>query len=94
MELTYSASFKFVLDELRRYDPQGILLNSGTQISGSHKGTDYSLMNRYTEHLNAYYGGNQLDFHRNFNPDLTLCQSGRIFRSALRRCEERASADW
>jgi hypothetical protein len=72
MELTYAASFKFVLDELRRYDPQGILLNSGTQISGSHNGTDYSLMNRYTEHLNAYSGGNQLDFHRNFSPDLKI----------------------
>ena len=51
---------------------EGILLNSGTQISGSHNGCDYSRINRYTRHLNAYDGGNQLDFHRCFNPDLKI----------------------
>lgn len=72
MELTYANSFRDVLQELRKYDPNGIILNSGTQISGSHNGSDYSLLNRYTEHLNAYSGGNQLDFHRNFNPNLKI----------------------
>ncbi len=72
MEKTYADSFAFVLSELRKIDPEGILLNSGTQISGSHNGCDYSRINQYTRHLNAYSGGNQLDFHRCFNPDLKI----------------------
>jgi len=72
MEKTYADSFAFVLEELRKIDPEGILLNSGTQISGSHNGCDYSRINRYTRHLNAYDGGNQLDFHRCFNPELKI----------------------
>jgi hypothetical protein len=72
MEITYADTFGFVLSELRKIDPEGILLNSGTQVSGSHNGCDYSRLNRYTKHLNAYDGGNQLDFHRNFSPDLKI----------------------
>ncbi len=72
MEKTYADSFAFVLEELRKIDPEGILLNSGTQISGSHNGCDYSRINRYTRHLNAYDGGNQLDFHRCFNPEVKI----------------------
>ena len=72
MEKTYADAFSFVLDQLRTIDPQGILLNSGTQISGSHNGCDYSRINRFTRHLNAYDGGNQLDFHRCFNPDVKI----------------------
>ncbi|HLV00182.1 MAG TPA: beta-galactosidase trimerization domain-containing protein, partial [Acidobacteriota bacterium] len=72
MEYTYAEHFRAVLEELRKYDSQGIVLNSGTQISGAHNGTDYSRMNLYTEHLNAYTGGNQLDFHRSFNPNLKI----------------------
>jgi hypothetical protein len=72
MEITYADAFSFVLQQLRKIDPEGILLNSGTQISGSHNGCDYSRINRYTRHLNAYDGGNQLDFHRCFSPDLKI----------------------
>ncbi len=72
MEKTYADSFAFVLDELRKIDPEGILLNSGTQESGSHNGCDYSRINRYTRHLNAYDGGNQLEFHRCFGTDLKI----------------------
>ncbi len=72
MEKSYADTFSFVLDQLRKIDPEGILLNSGTQISGSHNGCDYSRINRYTRHLNAYDGGNQLDFHRCFNPDVKI----------------------
>lgn len=72
MEKAYAATFGFVLDELRKVDPEGILLNSGTQISGSHNGCDYSRLDRYTRHLNAYDDGNQLDFHRCFSPDLKI----------------------
>jgi hypothetical protein len=72
MERTYADAFAYVLGELRQLDPEGILLNSGTQISGSHNGCDYSRINRYTRHLNAYDDGNQLDFHRCFNPDLKI----------------------
>ena len=72
MEKTYADTFAFVLGELHRSDPEGILLNSGTQISGSHNGCDYSRIDRYTRHLNAYDDGNQLDFHRCFSPDLKI----------------------
>ena len=72
MEKTYADTFAFVLNELRKSDPEGILLNSGTQISGSHNGCDYSRIDRYTRHLNAYDDGNQLDFHRCFSPDLKI----------------------
>ena len=72
MEKTYADTFAFVLNELRKSDPEGILLNSGTQISGSHNGCDYSRINRYTRHLNAYDDGNQLDFHRCFSPELKI----------------------
>ncbi|MDX2032183.1 MAG: beta-galactosidase [Blastocatellia bacterium] len=72
MEKTYAESVEFVLGELRKIDPQGILLNSGTQVSGAHNAADYSRLNRFTKHLNAYDGGNQLDFHRAFNSDLKI----------------------
>ncbi|HEY3131332.1 MAG TPA: beta-galactosidase trimerization domain-containing protein [Acidobacteriota bacterium] len=72
MEKTYAECFEFVFGLLRKIDPAGILLNSGTQESGAHNGCDYSRINRFTRHLNAYSGGNQLDFHRCFNPDLKI----------------------
>ena len=72
MEKTYADTFAYVYDELRQIDPQGILLNSGTQVSGAHNGCDYSRINRFTKHLNAYEGGNQLDFHRSFNPEVKI----------------------
>ncbi len=72
MEITYAKFFAFVLEELRQVDPEGMLLNSGTQESGAHNGCDYSRINYYTRHLNAYDGGNQLDFHRSFNPDIKM----------------------
>jgi hypothetical protein len=72
MEKTYANTFEYVLGELRKIDPQGILLNSGTQVSGAHNGCDYSRINQFTKHLNAYDGGNQLDFHRNFNPEVKI----------------------
>ncbi len=72
MEKTYAECFEFVLGLLRKIDPAGILLNSGTQESGAHNGCDYSRINQFTQHLNAYSGGNQLDFHRCFNPDLKI----------------------
>lgn len=72
MEKSYADCFEFVLSELRKIDPQGIMLNSGTQVSGAHNGADYSRLNQYTTHLNAYDGGNQLDFHRAFNPGVKI----------------------
>jgi hypothetical protein len=72
MEKTYAENMEFVYNELKKIDPEGILLNSGTQVSGAHNAADYSRLNRFTKHLNAYDGGNQLDFHRAFNPDLKI----------------------
>jgi hypothetical protein len=72
MEKTYAESFEFVLGELRKLDAQGILLNSGTQESAPHNGCDYSRINQFTQHLNSYDGGNQFDFHRNFNPAVKI----------------------
>jgi Beta-galactosidase/Beta-galactosidase trimerisation domain len=72
MEKSYAESFEFVLGELRKMDPEGVLLNSGTQESAPHNGCDYSRINQFTRHLNAYDGGNQFDFHRNFNPGVKI----------------------
>ncbi len=72
MEKSYADTFEFVLGELRKLDPEGILLNSGTQESAPHNGSDYSRLNQFTKHLNSYEGGNQFDFHRNFNPDVKI----------------------
>ena len=72
MEKSYAETFEFVLGELRKLDPEGILLNSGTQESAPHNGSDYSLINKFTKHLNSYDGGNQFDFHRNFNPEVKI----------------------
>ena len=72
MEKTYAECLEFVFGELRKIDPQGIILNSGTQVSGAHNAADYSRLNQYTTHLNAYDGGNQLDFHRAFNPGVKI----------------------
>ncbi len=72
MEKSYADTFAFVLGELRQLDPEGILLNSGTQESSPHNGSDYSLINQFTKHLNSYDGGNQFDFHRNYNPQVKI----------------------
>jgi len=72
MEKTYADTFEYVFGELRKIDPQGILLNSGTQLSAAHNGCDYSRINQFTKHLNAYDGGNQLDFHRCFNSEVKI----------------------
>jgi hypothetical protein len=72
MEKSYAETFEFVLGELRKYDSEGILLNSGTQESAPHNGSDYSRINQFTKHLNSYEGGNQFDFHRNFNPEVKI----------------------
>ncbi len=72
MEKSYADSFEFVLGELRKLDAQGILLNSGTQESAPHNGCDYSRINQFTHHINSYDGGNQFDFHRNFNPEVKI----------------------
>ena len=72
MEKSYADTFEFVLGELRKLDPEGILLNSGTQESAPHNGSDYSRINQFTKHLNSYDGGNQFDFHRNFNPEVKI----------------------
>ncbi len=63
MELTYANSYKMLLDELRQLDPNARMLNSGTQTSGSHNGCDYSQLNQYTLHLNAY----EYEVHRSMN---------------------------
>ncbi len=72
MEISYADTYEFVLGELRKLDPEGILLNSGTQESAPHNGSDYSRLNQFTKHLNSYDGGNQFDFHRNFNPEVKI----------------------
>jgi hypothetical protein len=72
MEKSYAECFEFVLGELRKMDEHGILLNSGTQESAPHNGCDYSRINQFTRHLNSYDGGNQFDFHRNFNPEVKI----------------------
>ncbi len=71
MELTYANSYKMILEELQKLDPNAIVLNSGTQESASHNGCDYSQLNQYTLHLNAY----QYEVHRSLNPDVKISGS-------------------
>ncbi len=68
MERTYANSYKMILEELQKLDPQAIVLNSGTQESASHNGCDYSQLNLYTKHLNAY----QYEIHRSMNPEIKI----------------------
>jgi len=68
MERTYANSYKMIFEELRRIDPNAIVLNSGTQASASHNGCDYSRLNQYTLHLNAY----QYEVHRSMNPEVKI----------------------
>ncbi len=68
MERTYANSYRIIHEELRKLDPNAIVLNSGTQESASHNGCDYSLLNQYTLHLNAY----QYEVHRSMNPEVKI----------------------
>ncbi len=68
MERTYANSYKIIYEELRKLDPNAIVLNSGTQESAPHNGCDYSLLNQYTLHLNAY----QYEIHRSMNPEIKI----------------------
>lgn len=68
MERTYANSYKMIYEELRELDPNAIVLNSGTQESASHNGCDYSQLNQYTLHLNAY----QYEVHRSMNPQVKI----------------------
>jgi len=68
MERTYANSYKIIYEELRKLDPNAVMLNSGTQDSASHNGCDYSLLNQYTLHLNAY----QYEVHRSMNPAVKI----------------------
>lgn len=72
MEETYAANYAYVRDLLRRHDPEGLVLLSGTQESSPHNGCDYSRLNHIVGHLNPYTGGNQLEFLRSFNPGLRM----------------------
>ncbi|MBN2289485.1 MAG: beta-galactosidase, partial [Candidatus Glassbacteria bacterium] len=72
MEVTYAGNCEYVARTLREIDPTGIVLNSGTQIVGSHNGCDYWRLDRIFWHLNPYSGDNQMDFHRTFGSGLKL----------------------
>ena len=72
MEISYADNYDHVARTLRQIDPTGMVLNSGTQISGSHNGCDYWRLNKILGHLNPYSGDNQMDFHRTFGDGLKL----------------------
>ncbi|HUU29497.1 MAG TPA: beta-galactosidase [archaeon] len=72
MEITYAGNYDYVARTLRKIDPNGIVLNSGTQIVGSHNGCDYWRLDKILGHLNPYSGQNQMDFHRAFGKGLKL----------------------
>ena len=72
MEKTYADNYAYVRQLLHRHDPQGLVLLSGTQESSPHNGCDYYQLNQILGHLNPYTGGNQLEFHRSFNPRLRM----------------------
>lgn len=72
MEEVYAENYAYVRSLLHRYDPDGLVLLSGTQESVPHNGCDYSRLNYIVGHLNPYTGGNQIDFLRSFNPGLRM----------------------
>lgn len=72
MEETYADNYAYVRRLLRRHDPEGLVLLSGTQESVPHNGCDYSRLNYVVDHLNPYTGGNQLEFLQSFNPGLRM----------------------
>ena len=70
MEETYAGNYAYVRSLLHKYDPEGLVLLSGTQESSPQNGCDYYQIDQIVGHLNPYRGGNQLEFHRSFNPRL------------------------
>ena len=70
MEEVYAGNYGYVRELLHRHDPDGLVLLSGTQESSPHNGTDYYQIDQVVGHLNPYRVGNQLEFHRSFNPRL------------------------
>ncbi len=72
MELTYAENYAYVKQLLRRHDPDGRVLLSGTQSSAPHNGCDYSRLDLILDHLNPYNHEGQIEFHRSFNPQLRL----------------------
>lgn len=72
MEKTWADFMKFVQKTTHKYDPKGVVLLSGTQVSSPFNGYDYSRIDKYVDQMNAYNIGEQLYFHHNFNPDLRI----------------------
>lgn len=72
MEITYANNYAYVRQLLRRHDPDGLMLLSGTQASTPHNGCDYSRLDFIVDHLNPYNHEGQLEIHRSFNPQLRL----------------------
>jgi len=72
MEITYAENYAYVRELLRRHDPDGLVLLSGTQASTPHNGCDYSRLDFIVDHLNPYNHEGQLEFHRSFNPQIRL----------------------
>ncbi|CAL1518506.1 beta-galactosidase trimerization domain-containing protein [Chitinophaga sp. MM2321] len=76
MEKTWAGQFKYVQEALNEFDPGGLVQLSGTQASGAHNGYDYSQIDKYVGQMNPYDIGNQLEYHRNFNPDVKVSGQG------------------
>ncbi|MEO5893107.1 MAG: beta-galactosidase trimerization domain-containing protein [Ferruginibacter sp.] len=76
MEKTWAAQFKYVQDALNEFDPGGLVQLSGTQAAGAHNGYDYSQIDKYVGQMNPYDIGNQLEYHRNFNPAVKISGQG------------------
>ena len=76
MEKTWAGQFKYVQNALNEFDPGGLVQLSGTQASGAHNGYDYSQIDKYVGQMNPYDIGNQLEYHRNFNPAVKISGQG------------------
>jgi hypothetical protein len=76
MEKTWAGQFKYVQNALNEFDPGALVQLSGTQASGAHNGYDYSQLDKYVGQMNPYDIGNQLEYHRNFNPALKISGQG------------------
>lgn len=72
MEHVYADTFKFYLDEIRKHDPEGKTLISGTQRSACYNAQDWYQLSQHIAFVSAYSGGNNWELFRSFQPRALL----------------------
>ncbi len=82
-ELTYSGNYAYVRSLVRRLDPEGLVMMTGTQRSVPHNGYDYYLLNQTIDHTQPY---GEPERHRDFirtGGKITGCTGYGVFGDKL-----------